>query len=143
MTNQSCLAGQIGVEGVRNRQQALLDTHGWYSHILQQKGFVNCHTHGLDRFNHLDFQLVLPVDGNILQQLVTTLVDRVKAGEKFEAGMRVSGVVANYDVLLVAAKESEQNSRQVLRVILPDQQGNLDEERMNAFFASQYNTPEH
>jgi hypothetical protein len=139
----SCLAGQIGVEGVRNKQRTLLDTYGWYSHIIPQGGLTNCHTHGLERLGHLDFQLVLPIDGNILLKLATMLVDRVKGGEKFEANMRVSGVVANYDVLLITAKECERNPRQVLRVILPDQKGNLDEGRMDALFASQYNTPKH
>lgn len=115
----------------------MFERYGWYSHIVpENERRCNYHTHGMgESFGHLDFQLVLPIDPAVLHGLATTLVNRVKGGERFESGMRVSRVVRNYDVLLVTARES---GRPVLRVILPDAAGNLEEGKLSGIFAAQY-----
>ena len=116
---------------IYREEQEALTAHGWYSHfVLPENGnqdWVNYHTHGLpERYGHLDFQLVLPVKPDTLYNLAARLVERVKKGERFVAGMRVSGILEDYDVLLVRMNESHTIHRPVLRVILPDKEGNLN-----------------
>ncbi len=42
------------------------------------------HTHGLqENYPHCKFQIVIPVPQKLLHTLMITLVDRVKAGERF------------------------------------------------------------
>lgn len=125
------------------QEEELGKAHGWYSHFILPANAgqrrVNYHTHGLlEHYGHLDFQFVLPLDPNILHALATKLVNRVKVGERFTAGMRVSGVVENYDVLLMKTTETQRDSHVVLRVILPDRNGNIDKGDLDALFAAQF-----
>jgi len=52
--------------------------------------------------------------------------------------MRVSGVVKRHDVLLVETIETRNIKRRVLRVILPDDDGNLDKAALHVIFAAQF-----
>jgi Domain of unknown function (DUF4262) len=131
------------METMSPQEEGFLESHGWYSHLVfsedNAQKWVNYHTHELpELYGHLDFQFVLPVDRNTLHALATKLVDRVKKGERFAAGMRLSGIARKYDVLLVKTTESQSNARSVLRVILPDEDGNLDRETIGGIFATQY-----
>lgn len=125
------------------QEEQFLKSHGWYSHLMfptdVESQWVNYHTHGLpEHYGHLDFQFILPLDRATLHSLATILVDRVKKGERFADGMQVSGVARKYDVLLFKTNESQSNQRSVLRVILPDAQGNLDKEAITGAFAIQF-----
>jgi hypothetical protein len=124
-------------------EEELGKAHGWYSHFILPENtaqrWVNYHTHGLpEHYGHLDFQFVLPIDPNILHALATKLVDRVTRGERFAAGMRVSGVMEDYDVFLMKTAETRRDNRVVLRVILPDRNGNIDKADLNGIFAAQF-----
>ena len=103
----------------------MMDRFGWYTHFVggQPAGdeFVNAHTHGLDHtWKHPDFQIVIMLDERNMKAILDTLVDRVKAGEKFTAGMEVEHVIKNMPVRLVEATEAK---RKVLRVVFPDKNG--------------------
>lgn len=118
-------------------------SRGWYSHLVfpenAEQKWLNYHTHGLpELYGQLDFQFVLPVDPQTLHRLAATLVERVKKGERFGANMRVRGVTENYDVLLFKTYESQTDNRQVLRVILPDKNGNVDKATLTGMFAAQF-----
>jgi hypothetical protein len=131
------------MENLSPQEEAALESYGWYSHLVfsedTARKWVNYHTHGLpELYGHLDFQFVLPLDRHTLHALATKLVDRVKKGERFSAGMRVSGIARKYDVLLVKTTESRSNPRSVLRVILPDKDGNLDKATISGIFATQF-----
>jgi hypothetical protein len=52
--------------------------------------------------------------------------------------MRVSGVLDNHDILLAKTIETRSIDRPVLRVILPDKDGNLDEAHLRGIFAAQF-----
>ncbi len=58
--------------------------------------------------------------------------------ERFVASMRVSGVMENYDVLLIKTTEMQSDNRQVFRAILPDKHGNLDKANLSGIFAAQF-----
>ena len=46
----------------------------------------NAHTHGMGRYGHLDFQLVLYLHPNQMGYVLNNLGLRVQAGEQFKAG---------------------------------------------------------
>ena len=46
----------------------------------------NAHTHGMERYGHLDFQIVLRFDLTEICRILNTLGLRVQAGQKFKAG---------------------------------------------------------
>ena len=140
------------------REEALRRAADWKAHCLAEFGWyavhvtgepgpdtptgVNSHTHGLAaNYGHLDFQIVMPLDGTVAHALLTVLADRVKAGERFEAGLQVARVAARgYKVRLVAAREGD---RDVLRVVIPDAEGNLTPARLSGTYLLQYvGTPE-
>jgi hypothetical protein len=107
--------------------------HGWYMHYV----IDNHHTHHVaESFKHPDFQIVMNMPANVIGGLFTNLVDRVKAGEQFALNQVVEGIAAkDYKVKLVGAEE---NGRPVLRVIIPEANGNLDEDKMTPDYRRQY-----
>jgi hypothetical protein len=125
------------------QEQEAFETQGWFSHFVlptvDGQTWVNYHTHGLpEHYAHPDFQLLLPLDSKTLHTIAAKLVDRVKVGERFAAGARVSGITAKYDVLLIDTIESKNTPRKVLRVILPDKEGNVDKGSLSGLFAEQF-----
>lgn len=81
------------------------------------EGACNFHTHGMERYGHLDFQVVLELPPNDIGFILNSLGLRVQAGEKFKDGDLVSGIFEDCDVLLNLFEETGRN---VLRVIIPD-----------------------
>lgn len=55
----------------------------------------NAHTHGMERYGHLDFQIVLRFDLTEICRILNTLGLRVQAGQKFKAGDLVEGIYAD------------------------------------------------
>ena len=77
----------------------------------------NAHTHGMNQYDHMDFQLVLSLPPYEICRILNTLVLRVQDGEKFKAGDMVSGI---YEDCQIRLDEFEETGRKVLRVIIPD-----------------------
>ena len=46
----------------------------------------NAHTHGMNRYNHLDFQLVLNYPHQEIARILNTMGLRVQSGERFKPG---------------------------------------------------------
>lgn len=80
-------------------------------------GTCNAHTHGMERYQHLDFQVVLALPPQEIGRILNTLGLRVQNGERFHAGDRVSGIYLDCDIRLDAYEET---GRTVLRVMIPD-----------------------
>lgn len=87
----------------------------------EETGFVpnmcNAHTHGMERYGHLDFQMVLRTSDKEIMRILNTLGLRVQSGECFQSGDMVSGIYEDCDVRL---DEYEETGHRVLRVIIPD-----------------------
>jgi hypothetical protein len=115
-------------------EQKCLRTVGWYAHMVPN----NYHTHGLPMSfdHHPDIQVILPIDPNLIHNLVQIVVERIKKGERFIPGVRVSGIIRNMDVIFIEAMEDTHH--EVLRMIIPDAHGNLDSAKMTPEFAAQY-----
>ncbi len=86
-----------------------------------ENGFLpqtcNAHTHGMEKYHHMDFQLVLALPVEEIARILNTLGLRVQAGERFHDGDLVSGIYEDCDIRL---DEYEETGRTVLRVVIPD-----------------------
>ena len=85
----------------------------------------NAHTHGMEQYGHLDFQLVLRFDFREVCRILNTLGLRVQAGEKFQAGDLVYGI---YDDCQVRLDEYHETGRTLLRVVIPDKNNKFPED---------------
>ena len=74
----------------------------WIIHGVCDGQRVNFHTHGMERYNHMDFQMVLPYPHQELCRIINTMGLRVQEGERFKDGDLV------------------ETRRNVLRIIVPD-----------------------
>lgn len=126
----------------REWEETNLRKHGWIVHFVERGDptsptGTNLHTHGLaESCNHPDFQIVIPLPEKVGHSIFITLADRVKAGERFQAGDTAADVLANG--LLVKFVNATEGGRPVLRVILPDPSGKVEPGQINARFAIQY-----
>ncbi|RFZ76103.1 hypothetical protein DS742_25350 [Lacrimispora amygdalina] len=77
----------------------------------------NAHTHGMERYEHMDFQMVLHLGHREIMRILNTLGLRVQAGERFKDGDMVAGIYEDCNIRLTKYIET---GRWVLRVIIPD-----------------------
>ena len=111
-------------------EKELLEKFGWYVHfVIDDDDYpynVNYHTHGLaDSWDHLDLQIVLNVGPEMAYGIFKTVIDLVKAGHKFADGEISKEVLQNeYGVKFFSTIEM---GRPVLRLIIPDEDGNTDD----------------
>ncbi len=77
----------------------------------------NAHTHGMEKYKHKDFQIILNFGPEEIMRILNTLGLRVQSGEQFQNGDLVSGIYEDCNVRL---DEYEETGRKVLRVIIPD-----------------------
>lgn len=82
-----------------------------------KKYACNAHTHGMEKYNHPNFQIVLQLPAQDTGYILNTLGLRVQSGERFRAGDLVEGIFLDCPVRL---DEFEESGRKVLRVIIPD-----------------------
>ena len=85
----------------------------------------NAHTHGMEKYGHPDFQVVIHMSTQNIGYVLNLLGLRVQAGECFHAGDLVSGVFEDCPVRLDAFEEM---GRQVLRVVIPDGKNRFPED---------------
>jgi hypothetical protein len=122
-----------------------MEKHGWYYHAVFGEakpefptGF-NAHTHGLpDKYNHRDFELVFPFQHKISQvigSIFWNFAKRIEGGERFEPNQEVSEIIRNFNIKLIPAYRDDEK---VLRIILPDAEGKLNESELHGDFAMQY-----
>ena len=101
----------------------------WIIHYTIDDSFINyacnAHTHGMEKYNHPDFQVVLHLGSKEVCRILNTLGLRVQAGETFKNGDAVKGIYEDCDVRLI---EFEETGRKVLRVVIPDQNNQFPEE---------------
>ena len=81
------------------------------------KGTRNSHTHGMEKYNHLDFQVVLNIPEPDISYLLNTMGIRVQNGERFAPGDMVQGLFEDCDVRLDLFRET---GRSVIRLVIPD-----------------------
>lgn len=140
-TNPKCDCCHGGsMEDFKRKEAEILAKHKWCAHYVFDDDTMpmgsNYHTHGIaENLGHPDFQSVLRIDPQVLHGVLTSIAEQVKKGRKFEAGMRYDKVLQGMDVTFINAREG---GRKVLRLILPDKNGELDADKMDPAFALQY-----
>ena len=103
---------------------------------ISKNAEVNIHTHGLfENYDHLDIQVSLPLQPKIICGLINDLGFKIKDGQKFSHGQRFSELIQNMDVVFYEARDGE---RKVLRLIIPDEKGNLERNKMNKDYQNQF-----
>ncbi len=114
---------------------------GWYCHAIpsgdeDSPTGINYHTHGCqETFGHMDFQVVAGVPPQAGYALLTNLMQLVKNGSKFGNRSVSEEVIENMPIMLAEAQE---DGRTVLRVIIPDKNGSLEEGNMEQPFVQQW-----
>ena len=78
----------------------------------------DAHTHGMDRYGHMEFQLVLDYGPEEIARLLNTMGLRVQRGETFHDGDLVKGLYLDCDILL--RKVTDIMGIPVLRLVIPD-----------------------
>ena len=102
---------------------------GFYMHIVidadyenSPSGF-NAHTHGMNHLNHPDFQITISIGQDVISAIFHNLCAKVKKGMRFKDGDILDNVIGGgFKVRLSTATEC---GNEVLRVILPDLNGNI------------------
>jgi len=115
---------------------AKIEKYGFVIHYVPNDDFdhspsgVNIHTHGLHKINnHLDFQITVPLPPHIASRIMHRLYELVKGGEVFCAGGESDKVLQGG--MKVGFIEVQECDRTVLRVIIPDEDGNHKQSTMN------------
>jgi hypothetical protein len=99
---------------------------GWYMHYVPSGDGTpfgaNAHTHGFaENYDHPDIQICVPVDPKIMHSIFWTVFnDFISKGIKLKPGKYYNGIIQNYNML---ALEAEECDRQVIRLCVPDAQG--------------------
>lgn len=107
-----------------------------------EKGFLpnmcDAHTHGMDKYGHQEFQIVLMIGPELICYILNELGLRVQAGERFQDGDAVSEIIKDYDVHL---KEVAVDGKKLLRVVLPDAQNRFPEDAQCAEYYNLQHQP--
>ena len=97
----------------------ILDDPGPYPYLF------NAHTHGMEKYRHPDFQMVLNLPQEHICYLLNTMGMRVQGGENFHDGDMVSGI---YEDCSIRLKKVRETGRDVLRLIIPDKHNRFPED---------------
>lgn len=99
-------------------------------HKIYPKNFCNIHSHGMEVYNHKNFQVVLDVGDEIACYIINSLCERVREGHtqgvSMGSGDVITGIYSQFPLKLVQASEG---GRSVLRVLLPDDEGRFPGEK--------------
>lgn len=85
----------------------------------------DAHTHGMNRYNHLEFQVIIDYGPEEVGRLLNSMGRRVQNGERFKNNDVVKGLYLDCDVHLW--EMSDASGRPVLRLIIPDKQNRMPE----------------
>ena len=88
-------------------------------------GFCNAHTHGMERYHHPDFQMVLDCGPREICRILNRFGFAVRNGSQFHSGRLVAGIYEDCAVKLLEFTECD---RTVLRVINPDRHNRFPED---------------
>lgn len=101
--------------------------YDWMIHVVSSSeedediypGMCDAHTHGLDKYGHLEFQFVLAYPYEFIGQILNGIGERVKNGETFQDGDLIDGFLKPPAKLKVF-KTTDAFGNDVLRLLVPD-----------------------
>ena len=122
--------------------------HGWTAHSVFDDNTtqpeeampygINHHTHGFeDNLGHPDMQMVLNIPPEAVGGVFHEIADKIKDGARFD------DTSVDYEKILqggykIRTRWVTEGGRRVLRIILPDPDGNLDEDALHENYNKQY-----
>ncbi len=129
-------------ERARLREAESLMSIGWLAHYViddSESPFgVNYHTHGFEEaFDCPNVQVVLPLDYERIHNIVHSLADRLKEGVKIAAGQTLERVLAA-GFLVTFAEFTDEEGKKLLRMIIPDTEGNLEQKDQESPYRDQW-----
>ncbi len=83
----------------------------------------DAHTHGMEKYGHLNFQVVIDYGPEEIGRLLNTMGILVQSGKRFSDGSIVEGLYLDCNVTLKEMKYD--NSTSVLRLIIPDKNNKM------------------
>jgi hypothetical protein len=118
----------MNMEDLLEWERQQLEQFGWFAHYVAGTpdcpNNTNYHTHGLtESFGHLDLQICLPVRHTLAHSIFSTVIGKIKVGQIFIEDKAYEEILKNYPLRFALAFESGRN---VLRLLIPDEQGRLD-----------------
>ena len=133
----------LGKEIVEEREKVFIEKYGWLAHLVLDASDCpynfNYHTHGVKQnMGHTDFQVCAPINPNIAHNIMARIIDQVKKGKTFKAGIEYSGeeiIEGEYSIYFADAEEC---NRPVLRLIIPDTQNKFIREEMDTNLSHQW-----
>jgi len=135
-------SGEMTRKELTEQENKLMEKHGWFAHMVIADPYVatgfNYHTHGFDKsLKHLDLQIVLPIAPEKCHSIAKIIYDQIGLGKKFKNGHEtvIPGVDSRFTVRFIKVKEGD---RDVLRVILPTPDGELEPKNMKQDDESEY-----
>ncbi len=139
--DEKCECAACNGLDVKAWEEDMMEENGWFIHMVgsedpeTETGF-NAHTHGLEKtFNHLNLQIIVPLPQDCIGNIFSGIVKKIKSGTVFEIGKNYDEIIKGYLIKIVQTKEC---NRDVLRVILPDPNGNLEFDEIDDKYKSQY-----
>ena len=83
---------------------------------------VDVHTHGLDAYNHLELECILPFPADEVQAgIFNPLIDRILNGECIKEGCRTDLLTENYRMYFIEVPDVWDKNKTILRIIYPDE----------------------
>ena len=119
-------------EALRREEKSLMGP-GWFAHyVFDSPGSptgIDYHTHGFpEKFGCPDIQIVLPVKTERLHGITHCVADLLKTGVKIAAGENFREILGGgFEVTFAEATEGD---RTVLRMIIPDASGKLNQDEL-------------
>ncbi len=80
-------------------------------------GYCNAQTHGMYKYGHFEFQMVLHMKPEMIMYTLNRLGFMVQSGRRFKNGDIVDDLFEGYSALLT---EFTENGKTLLRVMIPD-----------------------
>lgn len=87
----------------------------------------DAHTHGMNKYGHLEFQVILDTGPKHVGYILNELGYRVRSGQTFKSGDFVDGIFEDCLVRLMETTDSA--GEKILRVIIPDDQNHWPEDK--------------
>ena len=129
------------IEAFQKKRNENLKKYGWVIDMVMGE---DSHTHGLvENMEHTDLQIILNLQPELIQYLMSEVVSRIKKGAKFKSKERLAGILADPKMEIEFLEVMDVcRERKLLRIIIPDPQGNLDPKTMDEAYKVQFNAPD-
>jgi hypothetical protein len=120
MTKFKDMTTNEGLDLLLAQEEGMIKKFGWVAHYVPDVPgkCIDYHTHGIQEgHNHMDFQVVFPINPEMIHTFMHGLYSVVKDGGVIPVETRYADVLQGYDVYF---RVYEQGGRNVLRMLLPD-----------------------